>query len=121
MNSDGFKEVTIQQQHLDYFGNTYYDEIFKIKLEKMELKELILVESLFKLDSTTEIIELIDIQPSNKLFFTSYMELDKMNMIMLLCFDGRIVSKLLERLSGEHSSLYPMFYKMMFTSPSGTT
>ena len=47
----------------------------------MELKQLILIESLFKLGSATEIIELIDIQPNNSLFFKSFMELDKMNMI----------------------------------------
>jgi hypothetical protein len=47
----------------------------------MELKELILIESLFRLSSTTEIIELIDIQPNKTIFFKSCLELDKMNLI----------------------------------------
>lgn len=61
MTKEGFKEITIQQQHLDFFGNTYYDILFNIRLEKMQLMELILIESLFKLSSTNEILELIDI------------------------------------------------------------
>lgn len=47
------------------------------------------------------------------------MELDKMNMIQILSFDGRIVSRLLEHLDANHSAMYPLFYKIMFTSPEG--
>lgn len=70
------KTVIIQEQHLDKSGNTYYDEIFRINLELMGLRELILVQSLFFLETSGEIMELIELQPNNSLFFKSFMELD---------------------------------------------
>lgn len=73
--------VKIQQQHLDSNGNTYYDEIFRINMDEMDLVEIILVQSIFLLDSSNEILELIDLQPDRGLFFKSFMELDLANLI----------------------------------------
>lgn len=73
--------VTIQQQYLDNFGNTYYDDIFRLELHKMRLKELILIESLFRLETSGDIIRVINLQPDCNLFVKSYLELDQSNLI----------------------------------------
>jgi len=79
----------------------------------MKLKELILVESLFRLDSSGEIIRIIDLQPDCSLFVKSFMELDQSNLIQIFSFDGRVVTQLLEYIDeSKHTSLYPLFYKM---------
>lgn len=107
--------VMIQQQHLDNNGNTYYDEIFRLSMEEMDLVEIILVQSIFLLDSSNEILELIDLQPNRTLFFKSFMELDLANLIQILSFESRVVRKLLVNLNAkedEHDPTYPLFYKM---------
>lgn len=100
---------------MDSNGNTYYDEIFRINMEEMDLVEIILVQSIFLLDSSNEILELIDLQPNRTLFFKSFMELDLANLIQILSFESRVVKKLLTGLNEkcpEHDPRCPLFYKM---------
>lgn len=61
VSKDDKCEVTIQEQHYDQHGNTYYDKIFMINMEEMDLTMLILVQSIFMLDSSSRILELIDL------------------------------------------------------------
>jgi hypothetical protein len=92
MGNETSKHVTIQQQYLDNYGNTYYDDIFRIKLERMKIKELIMIESLFRCDSSGEITKIINLQPDCSLFVKSFMELDQSNLISIFAFDGRVVT-----------------------------
>ena len=80
----------------------------------MGLRELILVQSLFFLETSSEIMDLIELQPNNQLFFKSFMELDQANLIQILSFESRVVKKLLSNFDdiAHHSSKYPLFYKM---------
>lgn len=92
LGADSSQSVTIQQQYLDAFGNTYYDDIFSLNLSKMKLKELILVESIFRLDSSGEIMKIIDLQPDCQLFVKSFMELEQGNLVQIFSFDGRVTT-----------------------------
>lgn len=73
--------VYIQQQYTDLDGNMQYEDIFKIKLQSMDLENLILFQSLFLIESSQEILNLISNQPKNDMLFKSFMELDHANMV----------------------------------------
>jgi hypothetical protein len=81
----------------------------------MELHDLILIQGLFLLDSVTEIIELILLQPNKDVFFKSYMELDHSNLIQILSFESRFIEALLKEILQEDSYNLgrPLFYKML--------
>ena len=106
----GYTELQIQQQQTDLHANTSYEVIFKIKLEAMKLQDLILIQSIFLLDSCQDILRMIDKQPDKSLFFKSFMELDHANLIQILCFDSRIIKKLLNNMNEKLDQ--PLFYKM---------
>lgn len=87
--------IRIQQQHQDESDDNMYEDIFKIKVESTRLDNLILMQSLFLLDTTNEILSLIESQHNNGMFFSSFMELDHANMVQILSFESRVIKKLL--------------------------
>jgi DNA-binding Xre family transcriptional regulator len=60
---DSTKLIMVQQARKDQQGNFQYEEIYKIKLEAMALNDLMFIQGLFLLDSVTEIIKMIELQP----------------------------------------------------------
>ena len=46
----------------------------------MTLKDLILVQSVFQCETANEILELINLQPNHRIFYSSFMELDFANL-----------------------------------------
>lgn len=106
--------LQIQQQHNDAFNNITYENIFQIKLMETSLQELIMIQSLFLLDSANDIHTLIGSQPNKNFFFKSYMELDHSNLVQILSFESRIIKKLLENHDsiGKFKYSYPLFYTM---------
>lgn len=80
----------------------------------MNLHDLMFVFGLFMLDSVTDILNLINLQPTKKLFFRSYMEMDNSNLIQILSFESRFVRALLKDVleKKNYNSDYPLFYKM---------
>lgn len=104
--------VKIQEQQLDNYGNTYYDEIYSVNMDEMSLSQLIVIQSLFMSDSAMDVIELIKMQPDPMLFFKSYMELDQSNMIQIFSFDSRIIKTLMDFEFTDYNRKNPVFYKM---------
>lgn len=105
--------VVIMQQHKDNQDVSSYEEIFKVKLETMELQELILVKSMFLLENIIDMKRLIQLQPNKSLFYKSFMELDHANLLQILSFDSLLVKQLLENFDESiHDVNYPLFYKM---------
>jgi len=83
----------------------------------MRLNDLIFIQGLFLLDSVTEIMKIIELQPTKDIFFRSFMELDHSNMIQILSFESRFIERLLEEVitSDSYSFDHPLFYKMQHT------
>ena len=82
-------------------------------MQEMNLIELLLIQSVFNCETSVEIMELIKLQPSPKMFFKSFLELDLANMLQILSFESRVVKQLLDHLNEEDiDPMYPMFYKM---------
>lgn len=83
----------------------------------MALNDLMFVQGLFLLDSVTEIMNIIELQPSMDIFFKSFMELDHSNMLQILSFESRFMERLLHEaiISDEMTFNHPLFYQMQHT------
>jgi len=112
----------VQQARKDGEGCIQYEEVYSIKLEAMALTNLIFIQGVFLLDSITEIMKMIELQPTKDIFFRSFMELDHSNMIQILSFESRFIERLLEEvITTDHYSFdHPLFYKMQHTNKKET-
>ena len=113
------RTICVQEQQFDPQGNTYYADIFKLNIDEMSVRELMLVQSVFQCDNAMEIVELIDLQPSPAIFFKSFMELDQANLVQIMAFDSKIIRKLLENTEYEFSKEFPIFYKIRMIDSDG--
>lgn len=114
---DDSKIVMVQHASIDDEGCIQYEEMYKIKLEAMALNDLIFIQGVFLLDSVTEIMKMIELQPTKDVFFRSFMELDHSNLIQILSFESRFIQRLLEEVISSNSYNFesPLFYKMQHT------
>ena len=62
------KIVTIKEQQMDSKQNTYYDEVYDVKIGEMNLRELMVIQSIFMCEGALEIVKLIKLQPNPRLF-----------------------------------------------------
>ena len=62
------RQVKIQEQQMDYHGNTYYDDIYAVNIDEMSLRELMVINSIFMCDSAVDVQNLIQLQPNGELF-----------------------------------------------------
>ena len=60
-NGESERLVQIQEQYLDHNGDTFYDDIYQLSLAEMSLRELILIQSIFKCKTQHEIVQLIEL------------------------------------------------------------
>ena len=86
------RHVGIEQQFVNSKGDTNFEGLYRITLDEMTLVELILIQSIFACENQEQITKLIELQPDSKLFFKSFMELDKSNMLSILSFDSRCIN-----------------------------
>lgn len=108
------RQIHLQEQYNDSEGNTMFDNIFKIKINEITLRELLLIQSIYACKTQSDIEKLVVIQPTPDVFFKVFLELGVKSMIPYLAFDSRSIQSLL---SPEHEEFFvrnqefPVFYK----------
>ena len=91
---------------------TYYDEIYKVKIFEITLRELLILQSFYICATQTEIVNLVRKQPNPTFFYKSFLELDCSNMVTILAFDSGSMEHLLNDNNQEYyNPLYPVIYK----------
>lgn len=104
-------EISIQERYRRQ-DKTVYQDIFRLYIEEMSFWELLLVRNL-SYCSTEKMASMIQEQPSSRVFFKSFLELDMCNLATLLSFDSRLVSALLsEDKVEEMQHEYPIIYRI---------
>jgi len=73
--------VLIQEQQIDSKGYIYFTDVLTLNMSETHLRELIFIESVFNCRNSFHLIELIKLQPDMKVFFKSFMELEKCNLV----------------------------------------
>ena len=97
-----------------------YEQIYEIKLEEITLRELMILISFYLCKSTSEIVKLINMQPSPGFFYKSFLELNGGNFLSMLAFDSGCVELLLSEENSEHfSNLRPIIYKTKIEKSNG--
>ena len=113
-NGETDRIVMIQEQYIDQDGDTLYDDIYQLIISEMSLRDLLLIQSIFKCKTQNEIVQLIELQPDANLFFKSFLELNIQNLVSILAFDSRCIMVLLKKSeeSGVNHEEFPVFYKL---------
>ena len=75
---------------------TNFDDIFKIKVHEITLRELLLLQSIYACKTQSEIEMLVRAQPDPKIFFKVFLELGIKSMVSYLAFDNRSIKELLD-------------------------
>ena len=112
-NGETDRIVMIQEQFIDYDGNTNFDDIYQICISEMNLRELMQFQSIFKCKTQKEIVSLIEMHDDVSLFFKSFLELNIQNLVSILAFDSRCIQALLSKSKqSEYDMSNPVFYKI---------
>jgi hypothetical protein len=70
------------------------------------------LQSIFHCEISNDILKLLEIQGNPKIFFDSFLELDRKNMVSMLAFDSKAIKSLLsEKYLGFQDKEYPLIYK----------
>jgi len=100
--------------------STYYDEIYKIKIHEVTLRELLILQSFYVSRTTSDIIKLIKMQPDPRFFYKTFLELGGANFCSILSFDSYSMESLLSEDNEQYfSEEYPIIYKNKMIKKDG--
>lgn len=106
------RQICLQEQYQDQDGDTRFDDIFKIKIYEITLRELLLVQSIYNCRTQSDIELLVEAQPDPKIFFKVFLELGVKSLVPYLAFDTRSMRSLLGEHNKQHfGDEFPLFYK----------
>ena len=89
------RQICIQDQYDNQNQQTQFEDVYKIKIHEITLRELMLIQSLYSCKTASEVSQLVKMQPSPLIFFKVYLELHIKSMIPYLSFDARSLLHLL--------------------------
>lgn len=87
--------ISIQEQFQDKFGETYFENIYKLKIHTIQLKQLMLLQSIYMCRQLYDIVKLIEMQKDVSIFINPYLELGIKNMVHILSFDSKSIGCIL--------------------------
>ena len=94
------KVINILQQFVKNYtktGNeTAYDDVYKVRISDITLRELLLFQSLYVCSTQSDIFKLVKSQYKPEVFYKSFLELDGTNMASILSFDSRSMKYILD-------------------------
>ena len=61
----------------------------------MDIRELLLLHSIFYCETSQDVLKLIEMQANPRIFYNSYLELDRKNMVSILAFDSNSIKQLI--------------------------
>ena len=78
----------------------------------MSIRDAILMLSIFHCENSQEVLKLVGLQDNPIIFYQSYLELERRNMLSILAFDSYAIKSLLsDKYSEYFEPEYPLFYK----------
>lgn len=106
------RQIRVQEQYEDMSGQTQFTDIFRIKVNEITLRELMLVQSIYACGTASEISNLVRLQPDPKIFFKVFLELGLKSLVSYLAFDNRSMRSLLDEDNEKYFSAdFPVFFK----------
>lgn len=106
------RQIWVQEQYNDLDGNTHFQDIYKVKINEITLRELMLVQSIFACRTQSDIELLVKDQPEPTVFFKVFLELGVKSMVTYLAFDSRSIKVLLDEKNKKFFKAdFPVFYR----------
>ena len=91
---------------------THFDDIFKIKIHEITLREILTIQSIFAANTQKDLSDLVQEQPGPQIFFKVFLELGVKSMLPYLAFDSKVIKLLLRRKNKAFfNDEFPLFYK----------
>lgn len=91
---------------------TKFNDIFKIRITEITLRELLLVQSIYVSKHSGGVHALVMSQPDPRLFMKVFLELNVKSLVSYLAFDYHAMAALLSEQNHEYfSDEFPIFYK----------
>lgn len=105
------KILRIQCQYKSKRGENRFEDIYKIKISAMNIRQLLLMQSIFHCDTSLDVLKLVGMQANPKIFYESFLELDRKNMVSILAFDSNSIKSLIsEQFADYFEEDFPIFY-----------
>ena len=105
--------MNICEQYQEEGEETQFDNLYKLMIFEMELRECLISQSIMACKQQTDIVKLIMEQPEPLMFYRSFLELKKSNLVSILAFDSRSIKELLSEPHQKHFQKdLPLFYKV---------
>jgi len=106
------RKICLSEQYTDGHGETHFEDIYKIRINEITLRELLLVYSIYSCKTQSDIELLVADQPNPTIFFKVFLELDRKSLIPYIAFDSRSMNRLLSDSNSEYfNDEFPVFYK----------
>lgn len=106
------RQICLQEQFNDVDGFTHFDDIFRIKINEITLRELLLIQSIYNCKTQSDIEVIVEDQPNPLIFYKVFLELGVKSLIPFLAFDARTVRSLLHDKNRKYfNDEFPLFYK----------
>lgn len=106
------RTICIQEQFTDSDGNTKFEDIFKIRLHELTLRELLLIQSLYSVQKQGDISKLVNDQPTPLIFYKVSINLGIKSLTNYIAFDSKSLQSLLSSKNSQYfSDQYPLFYQ----------
>ena len=101
----------MQEQYKDKAGFTKFSDIFKIKIQEITLRELLLVQSLFVNKVSGGATALVKAQPNPSIFLKVFLELHVKSLVSYLAFDNHSIDHIL---MDEHEEFFPKDFPIFY-------
>lgn len=106
------KVLNVQSQYKSRNEQTQFEDIFKIQISNLNIKELLMLQSVFHCETSNDVLKLVEMQGNPQIFYSAYLELERRNMVSILAFDSMSIKSLLSESFEEFfTSEFPIFYK----------
>jgi len=88
-----------------------FENIYKIKVMRSDIRDLLLLQSIYYCKTVYDIEGLVDMQGNANVFYSTYLELDRRNLVSVLAFDSRCIKSLLD---DEHAKNFDFDHPIFF-------
>ena len=106
------RQVCLQEQYNDTSDYTRFDDIYRIKIHEMTLREILIIQSIYGVKKISDIELLVEDQPNPSLFFKVFLDIGLKCFTVHLAFDNRSIDRLLDKKNQKYfDEEYPIFYK----------
>ena len=106
------RQICVQEQYNDpVHMTTRFNDIYKVKVHDITLRELLLVQSLYVSTESGAAYKLVKAQPDPGIFLKVFLELDVKSLVTFLAFDNSSIDHILKGFDDQKSANFKYFSK----------